>query len=120
MINLLLFLVLGFAAGVFSGLIGVGGGIIVVPVLVLVFGLSQHIAQGTTLAMLLPPIGILAVWEYYRQGHVDIKIAALLCAGFILGGLIGAKLATGMSSHALQRVFGIALLAISVKMIWGK
>jgi uncharacterized protein len=120
MVNTLLILLLGLAAGVFSGLIGVGGGIIVVPVLVLAFGLSQHTAQGTTLAMLLPPIGVLAVWTYYKEGYVDWRIAGLLCAGFVLGGWFGAKFAVGLSKAALQRVFGGALLLVSIKMLWGK
>jgi uncharacterized membrane protein YfcA len=120
MIQILLYLLLGLLAGVLSGLIGLGGGVIVLPALVLVFGLSQHMAQGTTLAMLLPPIGILAVWTYFQKGYVDLKIAALLCAGFILGGWIGAKIATGLPAATLQKVFGVALLLISVKMILGK
>jgi hypothetical protein len=120
MTQILLYILLGLLAGVLSGLIGLGGGIIVLPVLVLVFGLSQHLAQGTTLAMLLPPIGILAVWTYYSKGFVDVKIAALLCAGFVLGGYIGAKIATSLPAATLQKVFGVALLFISVKMILGK
>jgi len=120
MVNTVLFLVLGLAAGILSGVIGIGGGIIVVPALVLIFGLTQHMAQGTTLAMLLPPIGILAVWTYYGKGFVDVKIAALLCAGFVLGGWLGAKIATGLPAATLQKIFGVALLLISVKMILGK
>jgi uncharacterized protein len=119
-LQILLYLLLGLAAGVFSGLIGVGGGIIVVPVLVLVAGMSQHMAQGTTLAMLLPPIGVLAVMAYYKQGFVDWRVAGLLCAGFVLGGWFGAKVAIGLSKVTLQRVFGGALLLISIKMLWGK
>jgi uncharacterized membrane protein YfcA len=120
MIQILLYLLLGLLAGVLSGVIGIGGGIIVVPALVLIFGLSQHVAQGTTLGMLLPPIGILAVWTYFQKGYVDIKVAALLCAGFVLGGWIGAKIATSLPAATLQKIFGVALLLISVKMILGK
>lgn len=114
------FVLLGLVAGAFSGLIGVGGGVIIVPALVFVFGLSQHLAQGTTLALLIPPIGLLAAWTYYQEGYVDIHIAGLICLGFLLGGLLGAKLANHLSNVALERVFGVAMLLISLKMIFAK
>jgi uncharacterized protein len=116
----LLYIVLGILSGFLSGLIGIGGGTIVVPLLVIIFGLSQKTAQGTTLALLVPPIGILAAWTYYKQGYVDFPIAGLICVGFIFGGLIGAKLATNISNQTLERIFGIALLLISIKMIFSK
>jgi hypothetical protein len=118
MMSILLHLILGLVAGILSGLIGIGGGTIIVPALVFLFGLSQHLAQGTTLALLVPPIGILAAWTYYKQGYVDLHIAALICLGFFFGGLLGAKFATKLSDLALERVFGIALLLISLKMIF--
>lgn len=114
------FVLLGLAAGAFSGLIGVGGGVIIVPALVFLFGLSQHQAQGTTLALLIPPIGLLAAWTYYKEGYVDIHVAALICLGFFVGGLLGAKLANHLSNVALERVFGVAMLLISLKMIFAK
>lgn len=114
------YLVLGLLSGALSGLIGVGGGIFIVPALVFIFGLSQQQAQGTTLALLVPPIGLLAAWTYYKQGYVDLRIAALICLGFFFGGLLGAKIAVGISSRTLQKVFGSALLVISLKMILGK
>ncbi len=120
MMDILSYLLLGLVAGILSGLIGVGGGVIIIPVLVFLFGLSQHQAQGTTLALLVPPIGLLAAWEYYKEGYVDLKIAGLICAGFFFGGLLGAKLATGLSSRMLEKVFGVALLLISIKMIFAK
>lgn len=110
-------MILGLVAGTLSGLIGIGGGVIIVPALVFLFGLSQHEAQGTTLALLVPPIGILAAWTYYKQGCVDLKIAAFICLGFILGGLFGAKFAISLSNVQLERIFGVALLLISLKMI---
>ncbi len=113
-----LYVLLGLLAGFLSGLIGIGGGTIIVPVLVLYFGLSQKLAQGTTLAMLIPPVGILAAWTYYKQGYVDFSIALLICLGFIFGGLIGAKLATGLSNIMLEKIFGVALLIIAIKMIF--
>jgi len=120
MTNIILYLLLGLVAGTFSGLIGIGGGTIIVPALVFLFGFSQHLAQGTTLALLVPPIGFLAAWTYYKQGYVDLRIASLICIGFFLGGLIGAKFATKLSNVALERVFGVALLLISLKMIFAK
>ena len=111
------FILLGLAAGILSGLIGIGGGVIIVPALLFIFHLSQHQAQGTTLALMVPPIGLLAAWSYWKAGYVDLRIAALVAAGFFLGGLIGAKLATGVSTAVLERIFGVALLLISIKMI---
>lgn len=118
--NIFLYILLGVIAGILSGLIGIGGGIIIVPALVLLFGLSQHTAQGTTLALMVPPIGLLAALAYYKQGFVDLKIAAFVCLGFFIGGLLGAKLAIGIPGVALKKIFGVVLLAVSVKMILGK
>jgi uncharacterized membrane protein YfcA len=120
MVNVFLYLFLGLAAGFLSGLIGIGGGIIIIPALVFLFGLSQHQAQGTTLALMVPPIGILAAWTYYSKGFVDLKIAAFICLGFLFGGLFGARLASGLSSDVLEKVFGVALLLIALKMIFSK
>jgi len=118
MVNITLYILLGLGAGILSGIIGIGGGVIIVPALIFLFGLSQHEAQGTTLALLVPPIGILAAWTYYTQGYVNLKIAAFVCLGFFLGGLIGAKFATLLASSVLQKVFGVSLLLISLKMIF--
>ncbi|HHT9120718.1 MAG TPA: TSUP family transporter [Candidatus Hypogeohydataceae bacterium YC41] len=120
MTDILLYLLLGLVAGILSGLIGIGGGIIIVPALVLLFGLSQHKAQGTTLALMVPPIGILAAWTYYKQGYVDLQIAAFVCLGFFFGGLLGAKLATSLSNIALERIFGVALLIVALKMLFAR
>jgi uncharacterized protein len=114
------FVVLGVAAGTLSGLIGIGGGVIIVPALVFLFHFTQHRAEGTTLALLIPPVGILAVLPYYRHGNVDIRVAACICAGFLFGGLMGGYLANGLSNLTLQRVFGVALLAIALRMLWGR
>jgi uncharacterized protein len=114
------FVLLGLAGGVFSGLIGIGGATIIIPVLVFALGFSEHRAQGTTLAMMIPPIGLLAAWAYYKEGFVDLRVAAIMAAGFFVGGLVGAKLATSLSNLALQKVFGVALLLIGLKMIVSK
>jgi uncharacterized protein len=115
-----LYLLLGFVAGALSGLIGIGGGVIIVPALIFLFGFSQHQAQGTTLALLIPPIGILAAWMYYQQGYVEVKVAAIICLGFFFGSFLGAKVATGLSNVMLERIFGVALLLIALKMIFVK
>jgi len=115
-----LYVILGFVVGVFGGVVGLGGGIVMIPALVVLFGFSQHEAQGTTLAMMVPPIGIAAAWVYYKQGQVDLKVAALCALGFVLGGFFGAKLATALPNAALRKVFGVALLAISLRMVLTK
>jgi len=117
LLDALLYLLLGLAAGVISGLIGIGGGVIIVPALIYLFGMTQHQAQGTTLALLVPPIGLLAAWTYYKQGYVNLKIAAFVCLGFFIGGLFGARIATSLSAEALRRVFGVALLVLALRMI---
>jgi uncharacterized membrane protein YfcA len=114
------YILLGLAAGILSGLIGIGGGVIIVPALIFLFGLTQHQAQGTTLALLVPPIGFLAAWTYYKAGYVDLKIAGFVCLGFFIGGLIGARTATWLPNNVLEKIFGIALLLIAIKMILGK
>lgn len=118
--NVVLYLLLGLVAGGFSGLIGIGGAIIIIPVLVLLFGLQQHMAQGTTLALMVPPIGLLAAWTYYKSGYVDLKIAGLICAGFFVGGLLGAKFATQIPADTLRKIFGVVLLAAALRMIFFK
>jgi len=118
--QMILRILLGLAAGILSGLFGIGGGIIIIPALVFLFGLTQQQAQGTTLALLIPPIGLLAALTYYRQGYVDLRIAGLIIVGFFFGGLVGAKVATGLSNAVLQKMFGVLLLAVAAKMLLGK
>jgi len=113
-------LIVGLAAGVLSGLLGIGGGILIVPCLVFGLGFSQHLAQGTTLALMVPPIGLLAAWTYYKHGNVDIRIAALICLGFFFGGLVGAKCAAVINAALLKKLFGVALLITAIKMIFTK
>jgi uncharacterized membrane protein YfcA len=112
------FLALGVTAGAFSGLIGIGGGVIIVPALVFLLGYSQHVAQGTTLALLVPPIGLAAALVYWRQGAVDLQAAGWICGGFVAGSLLGARVAQHLPDATLERIFGVALLAIAVKMIF--
>jgi uncharacterized membrane protein YfcA len=120
MTNILLYILLGLTAGLFSGIVGIGGGIIIVPALIFLFGMSQHVAQGTTLALMVPPIGILAAWTYYHQGYVDIKVAIFIALGFLVGGLFGAKLAVLLPNDVLKKIFAFVLFAIGIKMLVGK
>lgn len=112
--QVIILLLIGLAAGMLGSMVGIGGGIVVVPCLVLIFGMSQINAQGTSLAMLLPPIGILGVWQYYKAGHCDLKIAALLCAGFLLGGFFGAKLVLNMDKTLLKKFFASFLILLGI------
>src|SRR6059036_1215053 len=114
------FIGLGLVVGVLAGTLGIGGAVFIVPVLVYVFGWEQHMAQGTTLAMLVPPIGILAALKYYQAGHVDLKVAAILAAGFFVGGYFGGVIANQIPAAMLKKIFGAALLLISIRMIMGK
>lgn len=115
-----LFIILGLIAGTFSGVVGLGGGVVIVPALVFIFGLTQQQAQGTTLALMVPPIGILAAYAYYQQGFVDLKIAGLICIGFIVGGWIGAKFAVSLPQNVLQKIFAVSLFFIALKMFFAK
>ena len=119
-INIFLFLLLGLITGIFSGLIGIGGAIIIIPSLVLIFGMTQHMAQGTTLALMVPPIGLLAAWTYYKAGYIDFKVAALICLGFFVGGFIGARFVADIPDLLLRRIFGVVLLLAALKMIFLK
>ncbi|MEA5511401.1 sulfite exporter TauE/SafE family protein [Crocosphaera sp. UHCC 0190] len=112
------FLLLGMLAGILSGLIGIGGGVLITPALIFIFKFSQQQAQGTTLALLIPPIGILAAWTYYQQGLVNWKAAILICLGFVLGGLWGAKIAVNLPTNLLEKIFGTTLIVIGLKMFF--
>ena len=113
-------LFLGLIAGSFSGLIGIGGGVIIVPALILIFGFSQQIAQGTTLALLVPPIGLLAVADYYKKGYVDIKAAIIIAIGFIVGSVVGAKFAINLPEQTLRRIFSVVVVVIGIRMFFFK
>ena len=116
----ILYIILGLVAGIFGGMFGIGGGVILIPALVYLFGLTQHQAQGTTLAILVPPIGLLAALRYYYSGNVKLGIAGLICLGFFIGGLIGANFAQGISDPLMKRLFGVFLFIISINMILAK
>ncbi len=115
----LLVALLGLVAGVVSGLFGVGGAIVIIPGLVLVAKLSQHTANGTSLASLLLPVGLLGALEYYRRGEVNIPYAIIIAAGLFIGALVGAKLAGTLSDVTLRRAFGAFLLLVAGKLLAG-
>ena len=112
----LLAILIGVVTGVVSGLIGLGGGIFIVPALVYIFKMSQHEAQGTSLATLLLPIGLFGFLQYYRSGNVDLRIAALLAMGFAVGIYAGGRWAQGVPDLLLRRMFAGTLLAIAIRM----
>src|SRR2546427_8815596 len=110
---------IGWVAGVVSGLFGVGGAIVIVPALVLLVKLPQHVASGTSLASLLLPVGLLGALEYYRRGQVNVAYAAIIAAGLFVGALVGAQLAGGVSDMVLRRAFGVFLLIVAGKLLIG-
>ncbi len=116
----LMYLALGVTAGTLSGMFGIGGGTIIIPGLVLLAGLSQHEAQGTTLAILLLPIGLLAVLKYYQNGHVRFYIAAFICLGFLIGGLLGANMAETLPNLALRKAFSVFLMVVALYTFFSK
>jgi len=118
--NAALYIILGLVAGIFGGLFGIGGGTILIPALVYLFGLTQHQAQGTTLAIMVPPIGLLAALRYYYSGNVKLGMAGFICLGFFVGGLIGASFVQNLSDPILKRLFGIFLLFVAIEMIFTK
>lgn len=120
MLQIVGFLAVGLAAGVLAGLAGVGGGIIIVPLLVFAFGFTQHTAQGTSLAVLIPPVGLLAMLKYYKAGDVNLKAAALIAGGLILGSIFGAKFALGLPQATLKKIFGAILLLTSLRYLFMK
>lgn len=118
--QLLMLALIGLIAGVFGGALGLGGGLIVIPSLVYFLGMNQHTAQGTNLAFMLAPIGILAVMNYYSKGYVNIKYAAVLAVTFVVGAYFGSKFSMALPDKVLKIVFGVVLVLVGVKMITGK
>ncbi|HUL44037.1 MAG TPA: sulfite exporter TauE/SafE family protein [Bacteroidota bacterium] len=114
------YITLGLAGGTLAGMFGIGGAIMVVPALIYVFGFDQKMAQGTTLAMLIPPTGLLAAWQYYQDGNINIRVAVILCVGMFAGGYIGGAIAHSLSTDLLRKLFGLLLLVVAVRMIIGK
>ncbi|GGA95110.1 sulfite exporter TauE/SafE family protein [Puia dinghuensis] len=116
--TIIILVAVGLLAGILSGLVGIGGGVIIVPALVFLLGFNQHEAQGTSLGILLLPAGIFAVLNYYQKGYIDIKVVLLLFVGFLVGGWLGSKLSLSLSETMLKKVFAIALILIAVKALF--
>jgi uncharacterized protein len=117
---LLILIAIGIITGAMAGMLGIGGAIIMIPALVYFMGFSQQMAQGTSLAVMLPPIGILAAYNYYKAGQVDIKFALILAVTFLIGSFFGSKFALTLPQATLKRIFGILLLLVAAKMLIGK
>jgi uncharacterized protein len=115
----LAYLLLGILVGVFSGFVGIGGGILIIPALVYIFHMSQHRAQGTSLGALLLPIGALAFWEYYKAGNADVPAAAWIAGGFLVGGYFGAMWAQHLPEILLRRGFGVLMVLVGLRFLWG-
>jgi len=115
-----LFVAIGLVAGLLSGVFGIGGGVVIVPALIYLAGFSQHRATGTSLAVLLPPIGLGAMWEYYRQGNVNVPAAIIIAASVFLGGWVGAVIANRVSGPYLRLSFGVFVVALGVYLTFGE
>ena len=117
----MILLLIGLFAGILSGLVGVGGGLIIVPALIFFLGYTQHQAQGTSLGLLLLPVGILAVLNYYNKGYIDIKVVAIMSIAFILGGWLGSKIALRLPADTVKKIFAVFLFYSAFKLLaWDK
>ena len=112
--------IIGILTGIFSGLLGVGGGLIMIPMFVFFLGFSQHMAQGMSLAVMLPPVTLLAAWNYHKAGYIDWKIALIVSVLFIIGGFFGSKIALKIDQQMLKKVFGVLIILAGLKMLLGK
>jgi uncharacterized membrane protein YfcA len=116
----IILIVIGLLAGILSGLVGVGGGILMIPLLIIFLGLTQHQAQGTALFAMLPPIGILAAMNYYKEGFVKWEYAAVIALTFVVGGYFGSKLSISLPEQTVRKVFGVIMLIGAIKLIFSK
>ena len=116
--TIVLLLVVGLLAGVLSGLVGLGGGVIIVPALVFLLGFSQHQATGTSLGILLLPAGIFAVINYYQKGLIDVRVVLLIFVGFLAGGWLGSKISLSINETVLKKVFAVVLVLIAGKVLF--
>jgi len=118
--DIIILLCVGVVAGFLSGLIGIGGGIIIVPILVYYFTMNQKMAQGTTLFMFMLPIGFLGVYNYYKEGQIDFKSALIMSLTFIIGSYFGSKTALVIDTKLVKQIFGAMIVLIGLKMLFNK
>ena len=118
--SILVLLLIGAAAGFASGFVGVGGGIIIVPALVFFLGYTQHMAQGTSLALMLPTIGLLGFYNYYKSGNTNITAALIIAAAFIAGAYYGSKISIGMDQRMVKKIFGAVMMLAAAKLLFSK
>lgn len=117
---ILLLIIIGLLAGLFSGLLGVGGGIVMIPLMVLALGFTQHEAQGTSLAVLAVPVTLIAAYNYYDAGHVNWKYAAVIAVTFVVGAYFGSKFAVSIDEGLLKKIFGFILIVVAIRLIFWK
>jgi uncharacterized protein len=118
--EIILLIITGLIAGMLGGMFGVGGGIVVIPALIFIFGMTQHQAQGTSTAFMLLPVGMLAFINYYKAGHINIKYATILAITFFIGSYFGSKMAINISETSLKKIFSIFIILAGIKMFFGK
>jgi len=118
--TVLILVAIGLMTGIFGGIFGVGGGVVLIPALVFFLGMDQHTAQGTSMAVLLPPIGFFAAYNYYKAGQVNIWYALIIAAAFMIGGYFGSKIALNLPENIMKKVFGIFLILVAIKLIFSK
>lgn len=118
--TIVLLVCIGIFAGALSGFVGIGGGVVIVPALIFLLGITQHEAQGTSLALLMTPVGILAVMNYYKSGNINFTYAALVAVGFVAGAYFGSKLSLKLSGDMVKKIFGVFMLLVSLKLIFSK
>lgn len=116
--HLLILISIGLAAGMLSGFIGIGGGVVIVPALIYFLGMNQFQAQGTSLAIMLPPVGIMAFYNYYKAGNVNLTYAAVIAITFIIGGYLGSKIALKLNPNVVRFVFGVLMLYVAARLLW--
>jgi len=119
-LTIVILVMIGLAAGVFGGVFGVGGAIIMIPALVYFMGMDQHMAQGTSLAVMLPPIGLFAAYNYYKAGQANLWYALIIAVAFIIGGYFGSKIALNLPENLMKKIFGIFLLLVALRLIFTK
>lgn len=115
---LLIIIGVGVAAGVLSGMVGVGGGIVIVPALVYFLGFTQKTAQGTSLGLILLPVGILGVLQYYKEGHVDFRVVGILAIGFLAGSYFGSRISLSLPQETVKKIFAVLMMIIAIKMFF--